>query len=147
MTVTEVKVDRRKGSREAIQRLVEHRTEMLALYGELASHRPFEKSDSLLMLIQRYCQALVDYTADAHFRLYRYIEANTERRTRVLEVADRVYPTIANATQVILDFNDKYDTPEHCSDLLNQLEKDLSSLGELLADRIELEDQLIEVLT
>ena len=45
----------------------------------------------------------------------------------------------------MIDFNDLYDSLEKEKDL-DKLEKELSRLGEMLADRIELEDQLIEVL-
>jgi len=36
--------DRRRASREAIERLVAKRTEMLSLYSELAALRPFERA-------------------------------------------------------------------------------------------------------
>jgi len=146
VTEADARVERRAGSQKAILQLVEHRTEMLSLYGEMASHRPFKESTDLLTLLQRFCQALVDYTADAHFRLYRYIENNTERRANVASMANKIYPVITQSTQRILDFNDRYDTPEHCSESLSSLESDLSRLGELLADRIENEDRLIEAM-
>jgi len=43
------------------------------------------------------------------------------------------------------DFNDKYDCEDHC-DIGNDFEQDLSSLGEALATRIELEDKILRVL-
>ena len=61
------------------------------------------------------------------------------------KLAGEIYPRISDITQSILDFNDKYDCEDHCSNLA-ELAKDLSNLGELLADRIELEDQLINVM-
>ncbi|MDH5230283.1 MAG: sigma D regulator [Gammaproteobacteria bacterium] len=146
VSASEAKIERRTGSMQAINRLVEHRTEMLSLYGALASQRPYQKSDALVDLIQKFCQSLVDYTADAHFRLYRFIETNSERRMSASKVADLVYPRISASTQRILDFNDKYDTDQHCSELIGDLESDLSALGERLADRIELEDRIIDVL-
>lgn len=146
-TTEEVTVERRQGSIKAIKQLVEHRTNMLSLYGELAAHRPFAISKDLSELIQRFCEALVDYSADAHFRLYRFIDARNERRVDVANVAKRIYPNISESTQRILDFNDKYDTEEHCNQRLKDLEHDLSHLGELLADRIELEDQLVDVMS
>ncbi len=147
MTTTERPIERRKGSQQAIAKLIAHRTDMLALYGELAAHRPYQPSEELLDLLQRFCQALVDYTADAHFRLYRFIETRNERRLSAARIAENIYPSIAESTQRILDFNDKYDTTEHCKDSLQQLEHDLSVLGEHLADRIELEDRLVAALT
>lgn len=145
MATTEVTVDRRAESHKAIQRLVDHRTEMLALYGELAAHRPFKEYPPLNELLQKFCQSLIDYTADAHLRLYRFIDSKNERRATMLDAAKCVYPKIAESTDKILDFNDLYDSLEQENDL-DKLEKELSRLGEMLADRIELEDQLIEVL-
>lgn len=149
MTTSEATVERRESSHRAIQKLVDHRTQMLALYGELAAHRPYTaegKNEYIVSLLQRFCQALIDYTADAHFRLYRFVDNNKERRTSVVDVAKDVYPHIENSTQTILDFNDKYDSDDNCKELSN-LESDLSKLGETLADRIEHEDRLVEVLS
>jgi regulator of sigma D len=146
-TAEEVRSERRQGSIDAIEKLVDHRTDMLACYAELAAHRPFEYSEELGSLIQRFCQSLVDYCADAHFRLYRFIDNRNERRQAVADLADKNYPQISDSTQLILDFNDKYDTDEHCSERLKDLETDLSVLGEILADRIEAEDTVVNILT
>ncbi len=149
MTTTEATVERRSQSHRAIQKLVDHRTQMLALYGELAAHRPYvggDQNEYIVNLLQRFCQSLIDYTADAHFRLYRFVDNNKERRASVADIAEVVYPYIESSTQTILDFNDKYDSDEHCKDL-TALEKDLSTLGETLADRIEQEDRLVDVLS
>jgi len=146
---SEATVERRSQSHRAIQKLVDHRTQMLSLYGELAAHRPFtsaDKSDYIKNLLQRFCQALIDYTADAHFRLYRFVDNNKERRTSVVDVAKNVYPYIESTTQMILDFNDKYDTDEFYESI-SMLENDLSLLGEKLADRIEQEDRLVDILS
>lgn len=137
--------DRRGQSRQKIQSLVAARTATLTLYAKLADMKPFPDKLEAQKLVQRFCQALVDYTAGAHFILYRYIDEKTERRRPVLDVADQIYPRIVDITQYILDFNDKYDCEDHC-DSLGSLAGDLSKLGEALADRIELEDSLIAVL-
>jgi regulator of sigma D len=53
-----------------------------------------------------------------------------------------------STTDSILDFNDKYDFQGNREAIsLETLEQDLSRLGESIADRIELEDQLIQVLS
>ena len=150
MTTSEaIIVERRSQSHYAIKKLVDHRTQMLALYGELAAHRPFttaENSEYTTNLLQRFCQALIDYTADAHFRLYRFFDNNKERRSSVVGIAQSVYPHIESSTQMILDFNDKYDVDSESMPLA-ALEHDLSTLGEKLADRIEQEDKLVDVLS
>ena len=137
--------DRRANSRQMIQQLVNERTQMLSLYSQLAAKQPFNEANTISDLLEQFCQALIDYTADAHFRLYRFIDEKRERRRAVIEVADKVYPKIVSSTQSILDFNDKYDLEDY-SEQLFALGDDLSRLGESLADRIELEDEVINIL-
>lgn len=138
--------ERRARSHHEINDLVECRTDALSLYTELASQQPFKPEQETQRLLQSFCESLIDYTASAHFQLYRHIDEDRERRQPVLDIADKIYPTISEITQSILDFNDKYDCEDHCGDF-NNLAEDLSSIGEKLADRIELEDRLIEVLS
>jgi len=64
----------------------------------------------------------------------------------IKDIAAEVYPRIANTTQFILDFNEKYEDDSQFSDL-QKLDHDLSLLGEVLADRITEEDKIIEILT
>jgi regulator of sigma D len=137
--------ERRARSHKEIDDLVECRTGALSLYTELASHQPFKPDHDIQRLLQSFCESLIDYTASAHFQLYRHIDEERERRQPVLQIAGEVYPSISEITQQILDFNDKYDCEDHCSNL-DELANDLSLLGERLADRIELEDRLIKVL-
>lgn len=134
--------DRRARSREKLHTLVETRTETLALYADLAAHQPFTADPDVIDSIQNFCQALVDYAATAHFQLYRYIADNKERRQAVVEIAEEVYPQIARTTDAILDFNDRYDVA-HFGERVGGLADDLSSLGEMLADRIQWEDRVI----
>jgi regulator of sigma D len=140
--------ERRRNSHHLIQELVSVRDHMLALYSDLAAQHPFKDEESVTGLLEQFCQLLIDYTADAHFRLYRYVDDKIERRRAVLDLADKIYPTILSTTDSILDFNDKYDFQSNREAIsLETLEQDLSQLGESIADRIELEDQLIQVLS
>jgi len=143
MTVaTEKPKFERRRSMVAIERLVNARTEVLSLYSQLGKQKPFDDIGTAQELLQEFCQSLVDYAASAHFQLYRYFAEKNERRKEVAEVAAEIYPRILEITNVILDFNDKYDCGDHCTQLTH-LDDDLSKLGEELADRIELEDRLI----
>ena len=142
--------ERRGRSREKLTTLVKTRSETLSLYSELASQRPFEADEVTNEALQEFCQALIDYAASAHFQLYRYISDKLERRTPVLDVADRIYPKIVQTTDSILRFNDKYQDADLLNDgreLLVLLDADLSNLGETLAERIQLEDQVIGAMT
>ena len=132
----------RRRSYAFIQKLVDSRTEMLSLYSQLAQMKPMANNPDVAPVLEEFCQDVVDYAANAHFQLYRYFAENNERRKEVYDVAQEIYPRIMEITNIILDFNDKYDCGDHCTNL-DDLEADLSVLGEHLADRIELEDRLI----
>ena len=136
--------DRRRGSRDAIGRMVKERTEVLALYSRLAGLDPFagnRQRASAQKLVTRFCELLVDYVAAGHFSLYERIVNGTERRRGLAELAQELYPRIADTTSVVLDFNDKYEG-DPC-EIGPSFKSDLSRLGEELALRIELEDKLI----
>ncbi len=138
--------ERRVRSVTIIKKLVEVRNDMLGLYNELAERKPYyDADDDLAEMLADFCASLIDYTANAHFQLYRYFAEKKERRQRIIDIADKIYPRIVDITQNILDFNDKYDSDQQRHHL-SELEKDLSTLGEALAERIELEDNLINVL-
>ena len=136
-TTNEVRAE----SRQKMDSLLGARKETLSLYSELAGLRPFKEED-VTVVLQEFCETLMDYTASAHFQLYRFIEDGSERRTNVREVAEKIYPNISVTTEQFLDFNDKYDA-EQKGKHLSSLDQDLSSLGEILADRILYEDQVI----
>lgn len=139
-------VERRSSSINKLQTLLQTRTETLALLNQLAAMRPFNPEEGVQAVLQEFCESLVDYTASAHFQLYRFIEDGTERRTTVKEIATKVYPLISNTTRFILDFNEKYEDDSQLS-AFQDLDRDLSLLGEVLADRITEEDEIIDVLT
>jgi regulator of sigma D len=139
-------VERRARSHSLIQELVITRNQMLTLFTQLAELKPFQPDEGTCEILQEFCETLVDYTLQAHLNLYRYIEEKLEKRKKVLQLAEQIYPRILATTEMISAFNDTY---EEINDKLDasHLEQNLSRLGEALATRIELEDQLIEVLT
>lgn len=137
--------ERRVQSRTIIESLIASRTETLAQYKDVMTYKPFEMNDTLQEVLEDFCESMVDYTAKAHFNLYNYLEVHKERRQSVLKVADSVYPELVANTQKILDFHDMYNsdvTEMQC----DKLENCLNGVGELLADRINLEDDVIGAL-
>jgi len=139
-------VDRRSKSSEKLDALVSARNETLALLTDLAGRQPFHADPSMEEALRRFCEALIDYTASAHFQLYRYLSDNRERRGSVLAVADELYPKIVETTDTILRFNDKYESIS-LDNGIEFLALDLSSLGECIADRIQYEDQVISAMS
>ncbi len=144
MSVEELSgADRRARARERLAALVASRTETLVRYSSLAGIRPYGAEERTEAELKRFCQALIDYAAAAHFQLYRYIADGKERRRAIRAVAEQVYPQIAASTDAILDFNDRYDVAHLDDGRVEKLADDLSRLGEILADRISLEDQVL----
>ena len=147
MSVTEPnQIDRREGTQEMVRKLLDERQEMLSMFCRVAGLEPFKDAKPSVDVLQEFCQILVDYSAFGHFEIYERIVGGRERRSQVVNVAREVYPRIAEASEVAVEFNDKYDASDHTLDL-NQLEHDLGNLGEELAVRIEMEDLIIQALT
>ena len=141
--------DRRGGSKEMVRKLVAERTEMLSLYCRLAGLEPYKENPGVKpaqKALQEFCQLLVDYVAAGHFSLYERIVNGTERRRGIAALSEELYPRIAHTTEAALTFNDKYDCDNHC-EITDSFTADLSRLGEQLAQRIELEDRLIGLMT
>lgn len=139
--------ERRAGSCDMMRKLMDERTEMLALYCRLAGvdtathgrrHAPTTE------LLQEFCQVMVDYLAAGHFSLYERMVNGNERRQNLAALAEQVYPRIDETTQAALDFNDKYDG-KNGLELSMAFDDDLNRLGEVLASRIEMEDRLLKL--
>jgi len=144
-------VERRARMTHTIDSLIKLRQEMVVSYCQLSGVSSFEKRDVEQHSIEpdklrNFCQVMVDYTAMGHFEVYQRIIEGNERRSAVREVAADVYPAIAETTDYLVDFNDKYDAFDGSSEDVKMLGKDLSRLGEVIAVRGELEDQLLAAL-
>jgi regulator of sigma D len=137
--------ERRQGSQDLVVKLVTERTQMLVTFCRLAGVEPYTAISPVQKLLQEFCQILVDYVAAGHFALYERILEGKERRKEVADIAGEIYERIAQSTQNALDFNDKYDCGDHCTEL-DSLSQDLSRLGEDIALRIELEDRLLSAM-
>lgn len=96
--------------------------------------------------VRRFCQILVDYVSAGHFEIYDQLinEAEAFDDPKAAEFVRGLYPDLHATTQVALDFNDKYATEELFENRNGEFLADISTLGESLSSRFELEDQLIE---
>ncbi|MFQ5546395.1 MAG: sigma D regulator [Acidiferrobacterales bacterium] len=140
--------ERRTGTKQLVERLTSERAEMLALFCRVAGLEPFKQDKSEKpprALLDEFCQVLVDYIAAGHFSLYERIVNGKERRRDTAKLAEELYPRINQTTDAAIVFNDKYDSEKY-PEISDKLEGDLSRLGEELAKRIELEDQLLKAL-
>lgn len=144
-------LERRERLHNTIDSLVKLRQEVVVSYCQLSGVSAFSKRDVENHTVEAdqirsFCQIMVDYTAMGHFEVYQRIIEGKERRRVVKEVAAEVYPAIAETTDYLVDFNDKYDAFEGTKDDIQQLTGDLSRLGEIIAIRGELEDQILTAL-
>lgn len=95
--------------------------------------------------LQTFCEHLLDYVSSGHFEVYYELLREAEEFSDgSAERACALLPAITSTTQGVLDFNDCYaeGTPREGVEP-GLLAKDLSHLGELLAERFEYEDRLI----
>lgn len=134
--------ERREQTRHIVDELLTERRQVWSLYCAIGEMQPFMAGDLLDARLREFCQLMIDYISLGHFGIYQRIHDGTERRQRVLEVADQVYDRIAEATDVAVSFNDQYESLAGEA-LCAHLAEDLSRLGEALATRSELEDQLL----
>lgn len=127
-----------------IDRWLQERKELVDAYAAINSspQAPTANAEGL----QRFCEILVDYVSAGHFEVYEQLtnEAKAFGDQRGLDLAKQIYPRIEVITEVALAFNDRCDKGD-CHDSASLLDE-LSRLGQLLHERFELEDCLIEVL-
>ena len=133
------------GVSELIDRWLIARQELLVLYCDLSGEKDFSQTEALKQKLIPFCQMLVDYVSAGHFEIYeQLIREAREFNDGGLELAARVYPRIAQSTEVALSFNDQLDNGELSEQGVKVLFEKLSHLGESLESRFEIEDYLIE---
>lgn len=137
--------ERRGATQEMIDKLLHERQQLLVLFVEIVDKEHSRREPSSLETLQAFCEVLVDYSAFCHFEIYERILNGKERRGNVMEVAEEVYPRIAEASEVAVEFNDRYDADDHQLEL-DKLDHDLDVLGKELAARFEMEDKIISAL-
>ena len=140
--------ERRNRSDSIEQHLTDERADMLVQFCRIAGVEPWEDphtTKELKVMLQHFCEILVDYLAAGHFGLYQRFIDGEERRGEIRSLAEKLYPQISETTQMALDFNDKYEDEAH-KEFDQSFSEDLSKLGQALAVRIELEDQLLNVM-
>ncbi|MEN8176015.1 MAG: Rsd/AlgQ family anti-sigma factor [Pseudomonadota bacterium] len=130
---------------EIIQELVDERQKLLVTFCRLTGLEPFVLDKPTTRLLGDFCQILVDYAGLAHFEVYEKFAGGPLAAAMPTERAKAIYDPLLETTDAIVDFNDAYDT-RRPGFTLKRLPDDLSRLGEILASRFELEDELIRLL-
>lgn len=127
---------------ELLTRWLRERREVLGKYTEIAVGVTGMLDAGGLQERQRQlCQVLVDYVSAGHFEVFHELVAEAESfEDGSSALATRVMPAIADTTEMIMAYDEKYANRDGVD---AKLKRDLSSLGEALESRFALEDQLI----
>ncbi|MBJ7537826.1 sigma D regulator [Marinomonas transparens] len=134
------------GVHEIIDRWLEQRRQLIEALIYLRERGEFTPTDT--PKIQALCEMLVDYVSVGHFNVYEQLalEAKDFEDDKALVLLRELLPQIDSTTEVAIEFNDKYDTKDHCNDQLEALPFSLQALSVVMADRFQHEDQLIKEL-
>ena len=129
-----------------IDRWLEQRRQLVEMGVYLRERGEFTPTDT--PKIQSFCELLVDYVSAGHFTVYEQLalEAKEFHDDGAVVLLRKLLPLIDSSTEVAIEFNDKYDTQEHCNAQLEALPFSLQALAVVIAERFQYEDQLIKEL-
>lgn len=137
------------GANTVIDAWLTERQELLVKYCKLAGLPPFETEANALpetREVNSFCQLLIDYLSAGHFEVYNdIVKQCQEHGPESAKLAEEVYPQITATTDLLVNFNDKYTNISAKTDL-SGFDNDLSKVGQILEQRLELEDELIHTL-
>ncbi len=132
------------GVSDIIDGWLQERKQLLVQYCRLSEVIEEAQDASVAPLVRALCEIMVDYTSAGHFEVYDQLvkEGQEFNDDEGLKKAAESFKIVDATTEGILDFNDKYQETDDLDAILG----DLSKLGEVLAARIDAEDNMIEVL-
>ncbi len=137
------------GANTVIDTWLAERQELLVKYCKLAGLPPYDQDARVLPDVDNvndFCQILVDYLSAGHFEVYNdIVKQCQEHGPESAKLAETIYPQISATTSQLVDFNDKYTAINVKADL-SSFDEDLSVIGQILEERLELEDELIHTL-
>jgi regulator of sigma D len=139
--------ERWTGVDKLIERWLAERQALLVQFCALSDlHEESPATTQVHQKLQNFCQILVDYVSAGHFEVYYELLREAEAfDDGSAELAKSLLPSLSANTQTALEFNDQYGNVE-AGKVLKCLTQNLSTLGEVLESRFELEDRLTEVM-
>jgi len=132
------------GVNQLLDRWLAERKDLADAYSHLHNNvKPLSVTEQSL---QAFCQLLMDYVSAWHFELHEQLaqEAQVFGDTKALAFDEQITPRLNSITESLVAFNDRYDNGDSRDNLT--FASELKNLGQLLHERFELEDCLIEVL-
>ncbi|MDC0612166.1 sigma D regulator [Vibrio sp.] len=141
------------GSSEVIDQWLDDRQRLLVTYCKLATTQPNAASAKAGVTelpsyseIEDFSQNLVEYISTGHFKIYDMVKAKWEcTGFQATDEINDTYFKIVDTTDPLLNFADKYLDIKDGDDL-EHFDLDLSRLGEILEERFEVEDYLIQLI-
>ena len=123
-----------------IDQWLQERQKLLVLFSQLCALAPFTPQEATTEPLTAFCQVLIDYVSAGQFEVFEKIfEANEQTGSPSLDKESLI--ALFKTTMNALNFSDHYQkTADYTG-----LSQALSLLGERLADRMELEDKLIDL--
>lgn len=137
-----------QGVDQLIKRWLDERQSLLDAYDDV-SDIVIEHLDDVEALTQlrTFCQILMDYISAGHFEVYgQLVKEGNVFADKNTTLTEEIYPRIVKNTETAVNFNDTYDTDQHCHIAISKLPTALAQLGGVLKERFLLEDKLIESL-
>ena len=127
---------------DLLTRWLKERRELLGKYTQIAVALDSAPEPAKLMQRQQaLCSILVDYVSAGHFEVFHELLNEAESFADGSgTLAGQLMPAIGDTTEVILAYEEKYGSGAAYPETL---QRDLSSLGEVLESRFMLEDRLI----
>lgn len=128
-----------------IDRWLQSRQQLIVQYCELSRSPDFGHPEPVYEQLLSLCEQLLDYVSAGHFEVYEQLmhEAR-EFDDGGVEVASKAYPKINKTTQEMLAFHDLLEVSEKTEEDMRGMYARVSRLGEIMEERFELEDLLIE---
>ncbi len=134
--------ERWSGVDKLIDRWLEERQSLIVQFCALSGVHGLTGNHAGRGRLQKFCQLLLDYVSAGHFEVFYELVREAEAfADGSADIAKALIPRLNASTQDALDFNDKYAEAEQAP--IASLARDLSRLGEILAERFDGEDQLI----
>ena len=129
----------------AVKELLQERQQLLVCFCKAAglnSDGSKRAAVGQLAVLKRLCQVLMDYYALWQFEIYDHLLKNRDFYPGALTELQQANDLLDESRAIALGFNDKYDFGNRTLSL-GGLEKDLSVLGESIAQQLSLEDRII----
>lgn len=139
------------GSSEVIDHWLDTRQVVIVEYCNLAALKPNVNKKPVEQLptpeeLQRFCQHLVDYISEGHFKIYEMVMDKWKSTGfSPTDEINQAYSKIVLTTDPLLNFTDKYANVSEDA-TLDDLDNDLSFVGEITETRFEIEDHLIQLI-